>query len=102
MTVVELGHVSAILVSCSRSCVCQKLFIKSQCVYSFFLRHYGMKIYVVGGHNLFFYYFFICCGFRAVLIVCVKIVCMCKLVKISTEVNSTIQPLSYRHTLVSL
>lgn len=38
MTVVELGRVSAILVSCSRSCVCQKLFIKSQCVYSFFFK----------------------------------------------------------------
>lgn len=59
-----------------------------------------MKIYVVGGHNLFFFFnFFICCGFRAVLIVCVKIVRMCKLVKISTEVNSTIEPLPYRHTL---
>lgn len=38
MTVVELGHVSAILVSCSRSCVCQKLFIKSQCMYFIFFK----------------------------------------------------------------
>lgn len=97
MTVVELGHVSAILVSCSRSLVCQKLFIKSQCFF-FFLRHCGMKICVVGGHNL-FSNFFMCCGFRAVLIICVKIVCMCKLVKISTGDNSTVEPLPYMQTL---
>lgn len=59
-----------------------------------------MKICVVGGHNLFFFFnFFICCGFRAVLIICVKIVCMCKLVEISTGLNSTAEPLPYVHTV---
>lgn len=55
-----------------------------------FLRHCGMKICVVGGHNIFFSY---ACGFGVVLIIWIKTVCKRKLVKMSTRGKSTAEPL---------
>lgn len=67
-----------------------KSYLLSPNAYIIFLRHCGMKICVVGGHNIFFSY---TCGFRVFLIIGVKTVYKCKLVTIITVDNSTVEPL---------
>lgn len=54
MTVVELGRVSAVLVSCSRTRVCQKLFIKSQCIYIFLKTLWDENLH--GGWSQYFFF----------------------------------------------